>query len=1832
MSSQIRTEYPLDKIRTQYPSLANLDESMEEWWNKHHSANDKFWLSGYKGADIWQSLGISDYIRPGKIVLNIGIGLGHCTQELVNRQAIVHGLDISVVALEKVKSICAEVWVPSQLDKLPSDYFDLAISHLVTQHMNDSDLLDQIQAVIRGLKPDGIFAMQFAFSKSFNPTSCDNTECAKGGGVSRNLSQMETFVDKVGGQIVWASKIGEFPDFGVGWYGIHIVKKGIKYLNQYLVNKYRCEQFKIFEMEGTRLSELGDFEGAHLAMSRAIQMYPENEAARQKLIQLSAKNSKYDEIYKYDYLYQNNPAYGQINTDEPRFVVALNYTNSIQGVKTILDAGVGRGGFYNLIKTRYDVFGLEPSQTAITKFHSGDQRIKNILIQEIPGHYQQATFDLVTCLDVLEHIPISEIDETLRAIQFVGEKYYVISVASHEDVIDGLNLHVNLRSYQEWEQDFQRFFNIISQTFIHNRRSCVYLLENKFATSVNLSFDQYKFSKLQHKDDPLFSILVPTYNQAEYLPEALDSLLAQTYQKWEAIVVNDGSTDETPAVLEQYIARDSRIKVFHKENGGVGSALNEALRYATGAWICWLSTDDIFVPDKLEVHVQVIRQNPEVRIFFSNFYTFDQSTGIKQAVDRTPFSPELQCLVFLKWNPIAGNSVAIHRSVFDRVGIFDETLRNGQDFDMWLRIAACYPIYLIPHRTYISRWHSEMGTMVFAEAGIYDSARSCIHYLNTHDFPALFPFLDFNNPNHFQTAVEQTIRLSLDITAFMYQGVGFITPLLDRLLEWLSGSIPETVRSSLLTEIAGLADSFPEGQLPEAIRQSLRRFTEFGLVKFHYSAYDPIMAMKNQLARLEAIHQDTEAAPLKRYLGRLDQYNQISLANYAPLPASTILMQPPESAAQVSLFGIDVGHGQIKLHLEGLVDGVTPFNGTTQLGEFESLNNIGVSFPDGRTEFLALMPTLFAYWKGDYDFVAESRRFEQVFKHTDQKPGVAFTVKSSDVLGGGSANVFRYANWLVELGFPVTIYSDTAKPQWTDVNCSFVSIKDEQERYQAITEPVIIVYSILELPPLLRFGPKTGRRIFHLCQGLEDFHLGSPDYKSVKPLFQLLNSLPVGRLTVSNHLTTHYRQHFGQISYQITNGIDHQVFKPRPSKPVTREITMMTIGIPVHHLKNIIVIQEAVAVLKRQHPDWRLKVVIVSGVNVPAEFMRGRFNQDVDVNIHCAVSAEKVRELFYTADVYINASWYEGFGLPSLEAMACGVPVAQANNQGLTNIAKDGFNCLMFEPGSSTQLTTVLERLLTNYQLREELIKNGVNTAAQFPRIRQYREFIEAFQNILGITFDSNLVERRVKQLDSSTQSDITAKKPFFSVLVPTYNQAVYLGQALDSLLKQTYSEWEAIVINDGSTDDTSAMMTTYAARDQRIRPFHKPNGGVASALNVGLQQAQGDWICWLSSDDLFEPDALTTFVQAIQQNSMARFFHSHFYELSEATGQKTATWNDRYQTIPAPPVQTLAFFQANYVHGISVAIHRSVFETVGNFDESYPSAQDVNMWLRISAKYPLFFINYRTCVTRMHDASGTSAFPEACFFDIARSSIEFLNQHPFQEIFPNLNWDNPQHVGLAIEQSLRVGLELRALMYQGVGPIPALLERLGEWYTRYCPPIYKQHLASVFQSVAESVAGSDLPERIKTTMVHIVENKPISYQPYDPFSLFAQQQNWLEAHNYQSQAVTIQRYRDKIEALLAKLNRTQVADSVDPQQVFTTAQNYMDQNQPEEAIPHLLQALQAQPASKPAVKMLARAYLLGQQKDRLPGLYHDFVKDKPAFSPTEKAWFENMLPREAIQ
>ena len=218
---------------------------------------------------------------------------------------------------------------------------------------------------------------------------------------------------------------------------------------------------------------------------------------------------------------------------------------------------------------------------------------------------------------------------------------------------------------------------------------------------------------LRQAGTKLVSVIIPVYNGADYLREAIDSVLSQTFDDYELIVVDDGSTDDTPAIAKSYGARLTYIR---QENKGVAAALNRGILRARGKYIAWLSHDDVFLPNKLERQVDFMRQFPEFKACYTDSYAIDSHGTIIQEREE-PWYPRQQAVrILFSRMYIRGCSMLIERACFDKVGLFNEKLRYTQDAEMWFRMLRHFEVGRVPGKLTKYRTHPDQGSRRNVEA------------------------------------------------------------------------------------------------------------------------------------------------------------------------------------------------------------------------------------------------------------------------------------------------------------------------------------------------------------------------------------------------------------------------------------------------------------------------------------------------------------------------------------------------------------------------------------------------------------------------------------------------------------------------------------------------------------------------------------------------------------------------------------------------------------------------------------------------------------------------------------------------------------------------------------------------------------------------------------------------------------------------------------------------------------------------------------------------------------------------------------------------------------
>jgi glycosyltransferase involved in cell wall biosynthesis len=182
---------------------------------------------------------------------------------------------------------------------------------------------------------------------------------------------------------------------------------------------------------------------------------------------------------------------------------------------------------------------------------------------------------------------------------------------------------------------------------------------------------------------PAVSVIIPAYNQARYVRKSIQSVFDQTYPDFELIVVDDGSTDETPQILASI--HDPRMRVVRQQNAGLSAARNTGLRESSAPLVTLLDSDDFFLPDKLYVLKEYLDTHADIGMVSGGTQYVDQDDQVFAEAIESTGSLDLPAILFR--NPFTPSAVMVRREWFDTVGMFDETLRACEDWNLWQRMA-----------------------------------------------------------------------------------------------------------------------------------------------------------------------------------------------------------------------------------------------------------------------------------------------------------------------------------------------------------------------------------------------------------------------------------------------------------------------------------------------------------------------------------------------------------------------------------------------------------------------------------------------------------------------------------------------------------------------------------------------------------------------------------------------------------------------------------------------------------------------------------------------------------------------------------------------------------------------------------------------------------------------------------------------------------------------------------------------------------------------------------------------------------------------------------------
>ena len=220
------------------------------------------------------------------------------------------------------------------------------------------------------------------------------------------------------------------------------------------------------------------------------------------------------------------------------------------------------------------------------------------------------------------------------------------------------------------------------------------------------------------------SVVIPSYNRKDFLKRSIDSAINQTKKPLEIIVVDDGSTDGTEAMIKSDY---DFVKFIKQKNKGVSAARNIGIKVSIGEWICFLDSDDEWKKDKLEKQINAMKSNPGYKFFHSNEIWIKNGLRINQKKKHKKYGGDIfdKCLDMCRISP---SSVMIGKTVFDEVGNFNEDLVVCEDYELWLRICDKYRVFFIDEPLII-KYGGHQGQLSYSIESIENHRIKALEYL-----------------------------------------------------------------------------------------------------------------------------------------------------------------------------------------------------------------------------------------------------------------------------------------------------------------------------------------------------------------------------------------------------------------------------------------------------------------------------------------------------------------------------------------------------------------------------------------------------------------------------------------------------------------------------------------------------------------------------------------------------------------------------------------------------------------------------------------------------------------------------------------------------------------------------------------------------------------------------------------------------------------------------------------------------------------------------------------------------------------------------------------------
>ncbi|HAV64935.1 MAG TPA: hypothetical protein DCY13_21510, partial [Verrucomicrobiales bacterium] len=1282
-------------------------------------------------------------------------------------------------------------------------------------------------------------------------------------------------------------------------------------------------------------------------------------------------------------------------------------------------------------------------------------------------------FDTVVICEVIEHIYPGEEEQFLRRLRghVHGGTRFIVSTP-----IGWMNDPHHTRGFTESE--FMRH------------------LEHHYGPVRKLDYtagySQVAVGTFQTGDasrHPRVSVVLPTFNHLALLPQSIASILAQTFEDFELVIVNDGSTDGTREYLDSL--NDPRIRVIHQNNRRLPAALNAGFAIARGELLTWTSADNYCAPVFLEALVGALDANPHAGLAVGAFASIDEQGRITRLHE----APNMSMRKLLQANPGVA-AFLYRREVQEAVGPYATDLEGAEDWDMWIRIVERYSTVQVPELLYYYRRHADSMTARKAEqiqqscvetfrralarrdgqldlAQLYPQLGNCgdrakAEVTALFDFgtlllksPAAAPelavqFLNeaFGRDQRFEILANLTVALArcgrwqevdeclLHLRAKRHGRVKEIVTAIEG--SRAGGALPvasdmpifypDQTEELLASEAADLTEysitlQAPSGTTTPAGSETSSNPASAGNSTGEASRLDQIEAQAREALALEpngiaalkllagvALRQERweEAAQWARRLFELQRDDVETLLMLAKcffqtgdIDSTRIMLRrvleldPNNELARQNLADLEAAQRASAGNVERVAELIRTAQEAIAAGDPATAIPLLEEAIKGQPDDAELMVATAGLHTATGS-IDGARRLLSRALIVDPAHAAARDLLVDLTLNGDGTSTAAAPAKSAPAAAATSLAWSGATPNQATVDYEPRTLPGDAKDNEAAFAHLQRGFDLLK------------QRQFAEAQAACRRYQGLIDYDALQRTDNRSEANPLASVII--------------VAYRINEGLIQCLDSLAASVNPPHEIIVVDNGGNES-------IHAELAKRDLLHIRVGFNVILAEGRNIGVHFARSNYAVFIDDDAIAAPGyIAAAIEGFTSFDVHA----FRGKVLPKSDHPHNSrarhynlgdLPFpADIDTEGNSAFRIDtwrklgGQDPLLFG-GEGVDLSYRIGRVHGDFVLmywpfmviQHDYAVTDTKLETKSSRhvlMREYSVFkhpdLYTFHNRL-VAFARNsetkaeggrLLIRRSRKEEAPRQpvtQGSTGQGIFFSICVPTYNRARFLTEALNSALNQTWPNFEIVVVDDGSTDDTAAVMKR--CNDPRVRYVLKEHSGGPATRNRCVKEARGEFLVWLDSDDALLPGTLERYAQELARHPEVDVLYGHL-QVADENLRVGDRW--LYRDYHGWPAALLAdTLVENRIPNVCTLVRKVCYERFGGYNPAFPRAHDYEFWSRLAGAARFKSVGEDVGIYRRHEQSLSKVNKKVDTSHEARLVRAMLEQHPLAAVLP---------------------------------------------------------------------------------------------------------------------------------------------------------------------------------------------------------------------------------------